>query len=44
MAAGDSRAGADPTEDVTLKVVAQEVQEMVFDMSGIPKGQKSVSQ
>lgn len=32
------RAGADPAQDVNLKVVAPEVQGIVWAMSGIPKG------
>lgn len=37
MTADDLGVGAGPTEGVTLKVVAPEVQAVVLDKSGIPE-------
>lgn len=37
MTAGELRVGAGPTEGVTQKVTAPEVQAMVLDKSGIPE-------
>lgn len=37
MTADDLRVGAGPTEGVTPKVTAPEVQAMVLDKSGIPE-------